>query len=100
MAKKFNIHNPTEMRLVNVLAHGEGLITRDDFVGLSNKTMLSRYKTEGYIREAKNAEKGVYEITRSSSCSIAPSSTRSTVSAAATVPNTQAASTVCCPIFR
>lgn len=63
MAKKFNTHNETEMRLVNVLAHGEGLIDRDEFVRLSNKTMLSRYKSEGYIQEARNAGKGVYEIT-------------------------------------
>lgn len=63
MAKRFNVHNETEMHLVSVLANGEGLIHRDEFVHLSNKTMLSRYKAEGYIQEARNAGKGFYEIT-------------------------------------
>lgn len=63
MARSFNKHNETEMRLINVLAHSEGLISREDFVHISNKSLLSRYKAAGYIEQAKTAGKNVFQIT-------------------------------------
>lgn len=59
----FNTHNPTEVNLLRVLAYGEGIISRDQFLEISNKTMLSRYIKAGYLKQAPNAEKGIYQTT-------------------------------------
>lgn len=63
MFKTFNQHNPTETRLLSVLANGEGIITADEFKAIANATMLSRYKAAGYIKQMPNAQKGTFEIT-------------------------------------
>lgn len=59
----FNEKNPTEMNIVRILAHGEGIITQEDFISVTNKTMFSRYKSQGYLVKAKNAAPGTYQIT-------------------------------------
>lgn len=59
----FNKRNATEMRVVRVLGHSEGIISREQFLQLSNRTMLSRYINNGLLAQVKNAEKGVYQIT-------------------------------------
>lgn len=59
----FNVKNPTEMNIVRLLAYGEGIITKDDFISVANKTMFSRYKTKGYLVKAKNAAPGTFQIT-------------------------------------
>lgn len=61
--KRFNEKNPTEMALVRVLAYGEGIISKQQLLSLANRTMLSRYRTEGYLKQAPNAEKGVFQVT-------------------------------------
>ncbi len=59
----FNTHNQTELNLLRVLAYGEGIISRDQFLEISNKTMLSRYIKAGYLKQAPNASKGVFTTT-------------------------------------
>lgn len=61
--RKFNIKNPTEMKILHILAYGEGVIHRDDFIKYSNKTLLSRYKTAGLLKPYPAGEKGLYQIT-------------------------------------
>lgn len=59
----FNIHNPTELAVLRQLAYGEGIITKAQFLELANRTMLSKYRTAGLIRQMPNAREGVYQIT-------------------------------------
>lgn len=60
---KFNTHNPTEREVVRLLAYGEGIITRERFLSVSNRTMLSRFRAAGLLKEKPDAEKGVFQIT-------------------------------------
>lgn len=59
----FNVHNPTEMAVLRKLAYGEGIITREQFLNLGNRTMLSKYRTAGLVRQMPNAKEGVFQIT-------------------------------------
>lgn len=59
----FNLHNSTEMEVLRHLAFGDGIITKDQFLSISTKTMLSRYKSAGLIEQRKNAEKNIFQIT-------------------------------------
>lgn len=59
----FNKNSKTEMQIVRVLGNSEGIISREQFLQLSNRTMLSRYISKGLLSQVKNAEKGVYQIT-------------------------------------
>lgn len=61
--KRFNERNPTEMNLLRTLAYGEGIISKEQFLSIANRTMFSRYRTEGYLKQAPNAAKGVFQIT-------------------------------------
>lgn len=61
--KRFNQRNPTEINLFRTLAYGEGIISREQFLSIANRTILSRYRTEGYLKQASNAAKGVFQIT-------------------------------------
>ena len=63
MPRQFNQKNPTEMGIVRMLAYGEGLIHKEDFIKYANKTLLSRYKTAGLVEEYKGGEKGLLQIT-------------------------------------
>ena len=60
---RFNHHNPTERELVRLLAFGEGIISREQFLETANRTMLSRFRTAGLIKQKPDAEKGVFQIT-------------------------------------
>lgn len=60
---RFNRHNPTEREVVRLLAYGEGIITKERFLSVSNRTMLSRFRTAGLLKEKPDAEKGVFQIT-------------------------------------
>lgn len=59
----FNKNNKTEMQIIRVLGNSEGIISREQFLQISNRTMLSRYINKGLLTQVKNAEKGVYQIT-------------------------------------
>lgn len=63
MRKPFNLKNPTERRVLEILANGEGIISREEFLAVSNNTMLSKYRAAGYLRQMPNAPKGVYQTT-------------------------------------
>ncbi|MBP1736944.1 MAG: hypothetical protein H6Q60_825 [Oscillospiraceae bacterium] len=64
MKKRFNLKNPTEVRLLKILAYGEGIITKDQFLTTANKTMLSKYQAANLIAPMPNAPKGVYQVTK------------------------------------
>lgn len=59
----FNRHNPTEREIVRLLAYGEGIISREQFLETGNRTMLSRFRTAGLIKQKPDAPKGVFAIT-------------------------------------
>lgn len=59
----FNLRNPTETGLLRVLSYGEGIITRDQFLETANRTLLSKYRTNGLIKQKPDAPKGVFQTT-------------------------------------
>ena len=59
----FNQHNPTEREIVRLLAFGEGIISKELFLETANRTMLSRFRTAGLIKQKPDSGKGVFTIT-------------------------------------
>ena len=60
---RFNPHNQTERELVRLLAYGEGIISKEQFLETANRTMLSRFRTAGLIKQKPDADKSVFQIT-------------------------------------